>query len=49
MSHAIISSKKILSEDNGEILISINDLFLSENLRRVKRPKDQDPPLCLLV
>ena len=39
MSHAIISSNKILSEDNGEVLISINDLFLSETLRRVKRPK----------
>ena len=39
MSHAIISSNKIISEDNGEILISINDLFLSETLRRVKPPK----------
>ena len=38
MSHAIISSNKILKEDNekGRILINVNDLFLSETLRRVK-------------
>ena len=40
MSHAIISSNKILKEDNekGRILINVNDLFLSETLRRVKPP-----------
>ena len=41
MSHAIISSNKILKEDieDKRILININDLFLSETLRRVKPPR----------
>ena len=41
MSHAIISSNKILKEDkeDGRILINVNDLFLSETLRRVKPPR----------
>ena len=41
MSHAIISSNKILKEDkeDGRILINVNDLFLSETLTRVKPPK----------
>ena len=41
MSHAIISSNKILKEDieDKRILISVNDLFLSETLRRVKPPR----------
>ncbi len=41
MSHAIISSNKILKEDieDKRILINVNDLFLSETLRRVKPPR----------
>ncbi len=41
MSHAVISSNKILSEDKkkGSYLINVNDLFLSETLSRVKPPK----------
>ena len=41
MSHAIISSNKIIKEDIEEkrILINVNDLFLSETLRRVKPPR----------
>ena len=38
-SHAIIYSNKILAEENDTYLINVNDLFLSETLRRVKRPK----------
>ncbi|MAR65288.1 MAG: hypothetical protein CMB83_05115 [Flammeovirgaceae bacterium] len=41
MSHAIISSNKIIKEDieDKRILINVNDLFLSETLRRVKPPR----------
>ena len=41
LSHAIISSNKILAEDskNGTYLIDVNDLFISETFKRVKRPK----------
>ena len=41
MSHAIISSNKIIKEDieDNRILINVNDLFLSETLRRVKPPR----------
>jgi len=41
MSHAVISSNKILAEDKkkGSYLINVNDLFISETLSRVKPPK----------
>ena len=41
LSHAIISSNKILAEDkeNNTFLIDINDLFISEKFKRVKQPK----------
>ena len=41
MSHAVISSNKILAEDKkkGSFLINVNNLFLSETLSRVKPPK----------
>ena len=38
-SHAIISSNKILAEEEGKFLINVNALFLSETLSRVKPPK----------
>ena len=38
-SHAIISSHKILADEDGSYLINENDLFLSETLSRVKPPK----------
>jgi len=38
-SHAVISSNKILAEEEGKFLIDVNALFLSETLSRVKPPK----------
>tara|TARA_Y100000768_G_scaffold114088_1_gene84108 strand:+ start:1472 stop:3988 length:2517 start_codon:yes stop_codon:yes gene_type:complete len=38
-SHAIISSHKILADEDGSYLINVNNLFLSETLSRVKPPK----------